>query len=392
MTEQEIRSAFPALARFVYFNAAASGLMPEPVARAAAEVFESRCRGEARLFARNMARVERTREAVARLLGAAPEEIAFVANTAEGIGRVAAGLDWRPGDEIVLADVEYPANVYPWAAQRDRGVRLRFVRAEQGCVPAERLLEAIGPRTRVLAVSWVQFTSGYRVNLEVLGQFCRERGVLLVVDAIQGLGVFPLDVKRAGIGALAADGRKWLMAPEGSGVLYVAPDWAERIRPRVAGAMSVPEFADHLRYARYLDGEGQLDLEPLLRAGAGRFEAGLYDFAALAGLGAALGWIERVGREVIEARVRALVERFAEGIEARGWRLFGPRRPEERSGIVAFEIPGVEAERLEEPLRREGFVVAVRERRLRVSPHAYNTAAEVEAFFDALERLLQAGK
>lgn len=386
MTEAEIRGEFPGVENVAYFNAAAASLLPRCVADAMAAVARRQCERGILSWPDDTRAVRAAREAAARLIGAAPSDVAFVSNTAEGIAKVAVGLDWKDGDEVVLGDLEYPANVYPWAAQIDRGVRLRIVRSQGGRLPAERLLAAVGPRTRVLTVSMVQFASGYRVNLPALGDACRRHGVLLVVDAIQGLPVFPVDVEALGIGALAVDGRKWLMGPAGAGFLYVAPEWIERIRPRAAGALSVQGSGELLQYVRRLDASGQLDLGPMYREGAGRYEAGYYNVTGIAGLGAALDLTERIGRETIRARVESAVSRLVDGLVARGFTLFGPLHPNERSGIVAFDVPGSPDDWWRR-LQGRGFSVASREGRLRVAPHVYNTLDEVDGLLSALSEI-----
>lgn len=387
MDEEAIRSLFPGTGAGAYFNAAAAALVPTAVREAMDEVVSGWVARGIRSFQENMAVVAATREAAARLLSCEPAEIAFTANTAEGISRIACGLEWRWGDEVVLGDMEYPANVYPWAIQQRNGVRLRIVRSVDGQIPADRLIDSIGPNTRVVAVSMVQFGNGYRVDLESLGRVCRERGVLLAVDAIQGLGVFPVDVKGAGIGALAVDGRKWLMGPAGAGFLFVDSEWTGRIRPVVAGALSVGNTSDFMQYLGRIDDKGILDLDDLYRPGAGRYEAGYYNVAGLAGLGAALQVGEAIGGKVILERVTALEDRLRRGLRERGLQVHGSSRPEERSGIVSFSVPG-EAEAVFRALESSGYSLAVRDGRLRAAPHVYNTFDEVDALLHSLDEIV----
>jgi selenocysteine lyase/cysteine desulfurase len=387
MTADEIRALFPGTRKLIYFNAAAQALMPEPVARRIADVARGHSERGITAHRENMDAVDSARARAARLIGCEPHSIALMPNTAEGVGRVAAGLHWTTGDEVVLADLEFPANVYPWAAQRRHGVRLRFVPSEDGRVDVQRYLDALGPRTRVLAVSHVQFSTGYRVELEPLGRACRERGILFFVDAIQSLGVVPLDVRRLGIGALAVDGRKWLMGPPGGGFLYVAPEWLDRVRPPLAGAWSVRNPEDLMQYRGWIDGEGQLDLDLRLAEGARRMEAGFPNVIGAAGLDAALELGETIGRERVHGHIAELVRRFVEGLSAAGLPVRGPRHAGERAGIVSFEVP-VRATDLFRELVRRGFSISVRDGLLRVSPHVYNTADEVDRLLELLPRLL----
>lgn len=386
MDEATIRSWFPGTRHRAYFNAAAASLLPVQVKEAIDSVTAGWIEKGILCWASDMARVEETREAAADLVGCAPREIALVSNTAEGISRVAAGIDWKEGDEVVLGDLEYPANVYPWAAQQRRGARLRWVRSDEGRLDAGRLIDAIGSRTRVLAVSMVQFGSGYRVDLDALGEACRSSGVLLVVDAIQGLGVFPLDVKKIGIGALATDGRKWLMGPAGAGFLFVDEERIPEIRPVSAGALSVRNPNDFLQYVDRTDGQGRIGLDAMLREGAGRYEPGYPNVCGMAGLGAALTVGAEIGRDVIHGRVTSLVGRLVDALAARGWPVYGPAVKEERSGIVSFSVDA-DADRISGELDRSGYSLAVRDGRLRVSPHVYNTEGEIDGLLARLDEL-----
>jgi selenocysteine lyase/cysteine desulfurase len=388
LTIEEIRELFPGTRRLVYFNAAAQSLLPQPVAERVAEVARRQSHRGILSFSEDMHLVERAREAAARLVGCQAGSIAFTGNTADGIACIAEGLDWGEGDEVVLADLEFPANVYPWAAQRRRGVRLRFVPSEEGRIEAERYLAQLTDRTRVLAVSHVQFASGYRIDLEPLSRACRERGILFVVDAIQSLGVCPIDVRALGIGALAVDGRKWLMGPAGCGLLYVAPEWVERISPSAVGTQSVNHPEKIMQYLEWIDDEGQLELRApgRLREGAGRFEAGFPNLIGIAGLGAALELGERIGRPAIHRRIAQLVERCVDRLGQADFRIHGPQRAEERVGIVAFEVEG-SAERLFRRLNREGFSVSVREGRIRIAPHVYNTEDEIDRLVEKVRVL-----
>jgi cysteine desulfurase/selenocysteine lyase len=377
-----VRRHFPGTRRGVYLNAAAAGLLPQDavdaMARTAARLAEAGVRG----FPEDMRGIEGARSLLAGLLDASPDDVAFVGSTAEAVSRVAEGLDLRPGDEVVLGEVEFPANVLPWAAQRARGVRLRWVAAEDGRVPAGRLAEAIGPRTRVVAVSSVQFASGYRVDLDALGEACRARGVLLAVDAIQSLGVVPLRPAACGAGVVTGDGRKWLLGPPGTGFLYVAPEWCERIRPVATGTRSLRRDDDMLAYLRWRDAAGDVDFSGALRERAGRFESGYPSVVPLHGLAASLAFTASLGRESVAARVLGLASRLARGLEAAGFRVTGPRADDERAGIVAFATPSgtaAEAEAWWRELDAAGFSVSARAGRLRASPHVYNTEDEIDS-------------
>jgi len=199
------------------------------------------------------------RRSLAQLINAEPAEIAFTKNTSEGVSTFANGLDWQPGDEVVSIEGEFPANFYPWKALEKRGVVLRLVPAEEGRVSQESILRALTARTRVVTVSFVQYLSGFRLDLEKLGKACAAHGCLLFVDAIQGLGAFPLDVKRANIAGLAADSHKWMLGPEGSALLYVNRQVMERITPSEIGWTTVSPLGRFLQPRPFLAG-GRLPL------------------------------------------------------------------------------------------------------------------------------------
>jgi selenocysteine lyase/cysteine desulfurase len=383
VTDAEIRALFPGAAKVRYFNAASQGLMPTPVADAVRATLDRHVAVGIHAFPEDMERVEAARKGLARMIGAEPADVAFTLNTADAVARVADGLDWREGDEVVLCDLEFPANVYPWAAQGPRGVRLRMVPSERGRIEPSRLIDALGPRTRVLAVSMVQFTSGYRLDLAPLGAACRERGVLFFVDVIQGLGVYPVDVGSMGIGALAGEGRKWLLAPPGTGFLHVAPEWVERIRPRATGAMSVDPAMGMLGWVPRMGEGGDLDLDPVYRKGAGRYEAGYYNMAGLAGLAAALALFESMGADRVRRIVEDRVEGIVHGLRDRGFSVYGPTDPAERSGIVSFRVPG-DPEACRKALGARSISVGVREGFVRAAPHVYNSEEDVERLLEAL--------
>ncbi len=383
MTDTEVRALFPAATRTIYLNAAAVAPLPSPVAEAMCAVIERQLRLGVFGYPDEQREIAVARAAAARLVGVAPGEVAFVAGAAEAIGKIADGLDWKDGDEILLPDIEYPSNCFPWAAQHRRGARLALVRSDCGRVEADEIIGRITKHTRVVAVSWVQFASGYRTDLKPLADVCRERGVLLVVDAAQGLGAVPLDVSKIQVGALVTVARKWLFGPSGAALLYVAPGWRDRIRPADVGARSIREGDDFLSYRRHMGTTGQLELGPLLREGTDRYESGFLDAVSIAGFGAALALGERIGRDAVARRVAERVSRVVERAEASGLEVYGPRSPGERAGIISLTVPG-SAEAIWRRLHAEGITLSVRDGRLRLSPHVWNTLDEID---HAVERI-----
>ena len=316
---------------------------------------------------------ERAAEARARtaaLIGASPEEVAFVRSTSHGLAMVAEGLDWRPGDEVAVASaIEYPSNVYAWKHLADRGVRLREIRAVDGAVTPEAVEDAIGPRTRLVAVSSVQFASGHRTDVDAIGRLCRDRDVLFVVDAIQQAGAFPIDVKASGIHAMAACSHKWMLGLLGIGFLYVDRDLLARLRPVLVGWHSVEDpFAfDGTRFD--------------LRADASRLEEATPSFPLVYGLGAAVEMLLDAGVADVASHITGLLDRAANALEAIGCEV--SPAPEHRAGILMIK-PAADVDALAEACAERNIAVSVRRGRLRLSPHLYNNEDDIDALVELL--------
>ena len=394
---QDLRRRMPVTHDLAYLNHAAIGPMPAAAAERMATLARTvAVTGDRRWPERNDG-VEAVREQAAWLLGARhPHEVAFTGNTSEALSALAWGLDWRPGDSIVGAAPEFPSNVYPWLSLAPLGVEYRPVAERAGRVPAEDLLAAADERTRMVAISWVQYASGYRVDLARLAAGCRERDILLVVDAIQGVGALALDAARLGgpgdlgLDAVALASHKWLLGPEGVGLLYVSDRVVERFRSPRQGWRSVA--------GKFEWGE----IDPTPAEGALRFEAGTLNVYGIHALGASLELLRSAGqsageegtKEAVEARVLALADRAAAGLERLGFELAvgrspaGEGAPDETSGIVAGAHPERTAEELSDALAEQGIITSFRAGRLRISPHVYNTEDEIDRMLEALAALV----
>jgi selenocysteine lyase/cysteine desulfurase len=324
-----------------------------------------------------MRKVEGVRDLAARLIGARPDDVAFVKNTSEGVGIVAEGFPWRPGDNVVTAAEEYPANVFPWMNLADRGVEARLVPSRGPRVEIDDLRDAIDGRTRVVSLSHVEFASGFRTDLDAVGGLCRERGVAFFVDAIQGLGVLPLDVGRTPIDFLSADGHKWLLGPEGAGVFYARPEWVDRLHAVGIGWNSV---VDSHRFSND---------NFRLRPDARRWESGSLNVGGVLALGASLDWLLRIGIERVSERVLALTDHLCERAAREGLTVFSSRREGDRSGIVSLEPPA-DPRQVVTHCRQNGVVINRRAGRLRVSPHCYNTTEELDRAVELLRHFTPA--
>jgi selenocysteine lyase/cysteine desulfurase len=374
MSWERTRSFFPVTRSLAYLNHAGvapiSTRVAEALARYSAEASERGAFHYGRSFD---AEVERVRERAARLIGAGADEIAFAKNTSEGLGLVACGLDWQRGDRVISCDLEYPSNVYAWWSLRPRGVETVLLPGREGRLPIESVEEALKhPRTRLLALSSVEFGSGARNDLRELGRICRERGVLFCVDAIQSVGCFPLDVADCQIDFLAADGHKWMLSVEGCALFFCRRGLLSRLAPRVIGWRSVTHNTDFDRY--------HLELQP----SAGRFEEGTPNTPGIFALGAAIDLLLELGVDAIGRRVLELTDRLCEQLAERGAEIASPRQPGEASGIVAFRLPGEPPGKTAARLRGAGVFVVERRGCVRASPHFYNSSEDLDRLIRAL--------
>ncbi len=369
-----LREQFPITRNYNFMNHAAAAPLSKRAADGARQYLDY---AEQNAYLRGgfFKQVERVRAVAASLINANPDEIAFTKGTSEGLSFVANGLSWQNGDNVVIANCEFPANVYCWQALRSNGVQVRTVLEEEGRLPIDRLIEAIDSRTRVVSVSSIQFASGYRTDLATLGEFCQSKGVFLCVDAIQSLGAFPIDVKSMNIDFLAAGGHKWLCSPEGSGLFYVSREIQGYLRPTTIGWMTMRdpfEFTKH-----------QFEFADSAR----RYEAGSYNFCGVYGIGAAIELALEIGIERISHRLLHLTERLTTQLRDKGYRVVSSRTPAESSAIVAFISDLHDHDEIQKHLEREHrIVIAVRSGRLRASPHFYTSEREIDQLVELLPK------
>ena len=364
---------FPVRRNLAYWNHAAVAPLPRRVAGAIeAHTVNVRDRGAADWRAW-FAAIDETRGKAARLIGARASEIAFLPSTSWALNSVAQGFPWTSGDNVVGDDMEFPANVYPWMLLRECGVEYRLARNRDGRIGVDEIAAVVDSRTRVVAVSWVAFHNGWVYPIREIGEFCREKGILFVVDAIQGLGALPLDVDEARVDVLAADAHKWLLGAEACTVFYVSENARERVPPSGGGWWNVRHDPAHAHgYLHY-----RLDFHLSAR----RYEPGSLPTAQIRGLSAALDLIGEMEVETIAARIHELVDTLARGLTERGWTIASPAPP--GSGILAAVPPGGDSLRMAKALEARGIIVAPREGAVRFSPHAYNDPAEVDRILEA---------
>jgi len=362
------RNHFPVTRHLVYLNHAGMAPLVKEAADAMREWAADALEFGALHYDAWMAACDALRASAAKLIGCEPAEIAIIKNTSEGIAAVAGGIAWRPGDKVVGFTEEFPANYFPWKRLESRGVRLELLSADS---PLEKI-EAACRGARLLAVSFVQYLSGRRMDLAAIGDICRRYGCIFFVDAIQGLGALPVNVRKMHISALAADGHKWLLGPEGCGILYINKDLFDLVEPVEWGWTNFANYGDYAnRDASY-------------RADAGRYECGTLNTAGCIGLRAALDFLLGVGVERIAAAVCALSERLAEGAAAKGYEVLSPRIPAAASGIVSVRKAGADSRWIVSRLREQGIIAAPRQGWIRFSPHFYISPDEVDRAIDLL--------
>ncbi|MEM6469511.1 MAG: aminotransferase class V-fold PLP-dependent enzyme [Planctomycetota bacterium] len=370
------RDQMPITDSWVYFDHAAVGPLSKPAADAMRRHADEAEKLGDTVWPTWNKRLEQLRSSAAALVGTTEEEITLIPNTSTGINLVAEGFPWEVGDNVVVPEGEFPSNLFPWQNQESRGVELRQAPRREQEVLVEDLMDLVDSRTRIISVSWVGYASGYRVDLATLVERAHERGVLVFVDAIQGMGMFPLDLGRTDVDFLAADGHKWMLGPEGLGFAMIRKRHLEKLRCTNVGWNSV---RNTFNYA-----EPSFDL----RTGAARFEPGSPNMVSSAALGASLSLFLQVraihGESAIAERVLDLVAALSGRLTSAGFPHRLPRKREQRSGILTFEVPGHEPSKVREHLLENGIVCSCRGVGIRVSLHAYNHEGDLDKLMDAL--------
>ena len=373
MDPVEARALFPICDEHIHFNHA--GVSPMSVrVRAAVEHVTQMMSEDGQFYEDYTETVNGLRSALATLVGVTPDQVSITRGTAHGISLLARGLDWKAGDNVVGARLEYPANLFPWMATRDRGVEMRLVEPIDGRITPEAVLSLVDGRTRVVALSFVQFWNGYRIDLAEIGAECRKRGVIFAVDGIQGLGVLPFDLEAMNADFVAAGGGKWLTAVPGVGFAAWRPQLLEVVKPTLVGTGSMTERLNYF--------EPKFGYEKSAR----KFEESALSWLDTAAFGAAVALLLEVGIDVIEEHVLGLSQRLAEGLVERGHKIVEPwpREREESSGIVSFNRPGSTEVELLRDLTAAGVICRTHRDFVRLSPHFYNTEEEVDRVLEVL--------
>jgi selenocysteine lyase/cysteine desulfurase len=371
----ELRALFPITQRAVYLNHAAVSPPPTTTIQAVEAQLRDVHENGSLNFLSWLEVKERARALLAGLLvGARPEQVAFLRNTSDALSTVANGLPWKPGDNIVTFRREFPSNIYPWLRIRDVfGVEVRMCEEHDGRIDFSELAGLIDQNTRVVAISHVQFASGFRTDLERLGRSARQHDALLVVDVIQSLGAIPIDVGAELVDVAAGAGHKWLLSPEGVGYLYLSDRARERIQPTLVGWVSVPNPEDFSNF------------EQGWNKGALAWETGTGPAALIHGFKASLDLLHEYGPARIAVYLEELTDHLCERLRTKPYQIVSSREAGEKSQVVCIRHTGsISAMALYARLKQQNIITAPRGDRLRIAPHLYNTVDEIDQLVEAL--------
>ncbi len=372
MSLTKYRMEFPITLKQCYLNHAVLAPLPLRVVKSMQKWLIDRAENGSLSFPMWVEQAKSTRIKLARLINAKPEEIAFVKNTSEGIILAAESIPWQQGDNIITVKGEFPANVYPWLNLARSGIETRFVQPIEGRILIDDILKQIDFRTRLLSVSFVEFNTGLRNDLQTLGEICAVKGIYFFVDAAQGLGALNLDVRKTRISFLSANSGKWLLGPGGIGVFYCNEEILAQLIPANIGWKSVKNAGSHIEY----------DLDPL--PSAARFEEGSLNMPGIYGFGAALELLLEIGIEAIEQRILNLTDYLINQLQNKDYHVLSLVEPSERSGIVVFKSNKHSAQELYKKLEHANVITSMIGESIRISPHFYNTEEEIDRLIKAL--------
>jgi selenocysteine lyase/cysteine desulfurase len=366
------RRLFPVTRRYVYLNHASNGSLAVPVVEAMNGYIE-RCslHGEVP-YPEAEAVVEDCREMAARLMGVRPDEIAFVKNTSAGAIIAIGSIEWQHGDNMIMMRDAFPTNTYPFDYLLPH-VEKRYVTSTELAKGPECVFKLMDRHTRAIAIDWVHFLSGVRADIIAIAAYCRTRAIHILLDAMQGLGAVNQSFGEIGIDFVYAGGGKWLLGPQGSGILYVNSAILPKLKPANLGWLS----------AKWDDFNDIYTRKPL-KPGASRYEEGTKNYIGIYGLRESLRILLDAGMSEVAARVRMLVQLLRQRLEQKGFEVITPVDPQRHAGIITASRPDIDMAALFARLKEQGFICSLRENRLRIAPHFYNTEEEIERFCAAL--------
>ena len=370
----QLRALFPITQSSTYLNHAAVSPPPTPTIAAVESQLRDVSSNGSLNYRDWVATKEHARKLAATMIGARPEQVAFMRNTSDGLSSVANGLRWQSGDNLVIFRKEFPSNIYPWLRIRETlGVEVRICEERNGRIDLDELIGLMDARTQIVAISQVQYASGFRADLERIGRAARRHDALLVVDVIQAMGVLPIYAESELIDVAAAAGHKWLLTPEGVGLLYLSDRARERLEPTLVGWVSVPNPEDYNNF------------EQGWNRGALAWESGTGPSALLYGLEASLRLLMETGVDRTAAYLEQLTDHLCERLQKSDYHVISSRAHGEKSQIVCITHKGnLSPLALYSHLKERNIVTAPRGDRLRISPHFYNTLEEIDILIDSL--------
>lgn len=372
----KLRDLFTHTEEVVYFNHASSSPLPLPTRERMKKIIDELAFGDKPwdFWTQELAAF---RDNSARLLGAQPSEIGYIPNTSLGLIVAIYSIPWDEGDNIIIMKNSFPANAVPWVRNLKWMQRKEIDTEGEGPLE-ERIIAAIDSSTRAVAVDWVDFFSGYRLDLAQLGDFCKSREIFLVVDGIQGAGALSLDLSKVNVNFFSAGSAKWLLGPVGAGALYVNENTLPKLKPAFEGWMS-------------LDWQDFNIFNPLppIKLGAARFEPGSYPGVPLVGFNENLKILNSVGIEEINRKVLELRKILLQRLLEIGAEIISPQDEQHSSGILTFRLPGKESKLLYDALTRDRVICSLRKNAIRLSPHFYNTAEEAERVLGIIRKFVK---
>ena len=377
MDISKARNYFPLTKKnMIYFNHAATAPLNTFVIEALHNYIDDKTDGEIENYNEFLKIVEESKSRLGQMINSSPDRIAYLDNTSNGINILAQGTQWKSGDRILLNNIEFPANIYPFLNLERKGVIIDFVKSKEGAVSAENVIENIKPGTRLISISQVQFLSGYRVDLKKIGEYCKKNNIVFCVDAIQGLGAVRLDVQRDNIDFISCGTQKWMLGQQGFAFIYISEKLQEQLQQSYLGWLSVNGAWDFLNY--------KVDLKD----NADRYQGGTLNTIGIISLNASLKVFLEFGFDAIEKTIVENTCYFIEKLESIGINPFQANfKKENLAGITNFKMD--DAQRIFDELSKNKIHFSLRAGLLRFSPHFYNTKEEIDFVVDELKKLIK---
>ena len=374
-TIEKARNYFPYLKNgIIYFNHASTAPISTQIKKRIDEFVGERSEYALDDYWAFKAVADETKSFIGEMINCGGDRIAFLDNTTNGIIWLAQGIDWKSGDRIILNDVEFPANVYPFLQLKEKGVEVDFITSQNGIVTAEEIIGAIKPQTKLISISFVQFLSGYKIDLEKIGKICKEKGIIFSVDSIQGLGAVRLDVEKCNIDFLANGTQKWMLGLQGLAFIYVRKELQDKMKTAPIGWLAVKDAWD------------LLDFNLATKETAERFQPGTLNNLGIYAFNSSMKLFKEFGFDEIERQILSNSKYFIDELEKIGYKLPLYSLPEKHlSGIVSFRSQ--DAQKIFDILSQKKIVCSLREGYIRFAPHFYNTKQDIDYVVDALKSI-----